>query len=60
MSFSEVLIAVVVGWSLGTCSTWLILAKPWLDKRLLAKKPVMIQSPASQQNQPVPAQVKIV
>lgn len=59
MSFTEVIIAIVVGWSLGTASTWLILAKPWLDKRLLAKKPVMIQQ-SVQQNQQVPAQVKIV
>lgn len=56
--FEQTLIAVVVGWSLGTCSTWLILAKPWLDRRLLAKKPVVL--PAQQQNQQVPAQVKIV
>jgi uncharacterized membrane protein YciS (DUF1049 family) len=55
--FEQTLIAVVVGWSLGTASTWLILSKPWLDKRLLAKKPVV---QIAQQNQQVPAQVKIV
>ncbi len=43
LNFSEILISIVVGWGLGMASTWLILAKPWLDRRLLAKKPVMTQ-----------------
>ncbi len=58
--FEQTLIAVVVGWSLGTASTWLILAKPWLDKRLLAKKLVVLPAQQNQNQQQVPAQVKIV
>jgi len=42
MPFSEVLIAFGVGWLAAMLSTWLILAKPWLDRRMLPKqKPVV-------------------
>ena len=40
MPFSEVLIAFGVGWLAAMLSTWLILAKPWLDRRML-RKPVV-------------------
>jgi len=42
MPFSEVLIAFGVGWLAAMLSTWFILAKPWLDRRMLPKqKPVV-------------------
>ncbi len=36
--FWEIVGSIIVGWSLGMLSTWLILAKPWIDKWLYFKR----------------------
>jgi hypothetical protein len=54
--FEEIIISVVVGWSLGTTSTWLILAKPWLDRRLLPSRRTIV----TQQLPVAPAPAKVV
>lgn len=51
MNFTEIIVAILVGWTLGMASTWLILARTlrWLDYRMLPKqgaKSGVQQSPA--------------
>lgn len=42
VTFTEILIAIVIGWALGMASTWLILARtlPWLDVKMLPRPAV--------------------